>query len=1010
MFIVLPKPKSIIMKHLFTLVGRMLIISILLCSGGMAYAQDLNVSGKVTDASNGSPLIGATVYVKGTTNGTATNLDGMYSISVPKGSTLVFSSVGYATQEITVTEATLNVVLAVSTEQLQEVVVIGYGTVKKSDVTGSITTVGPKDFNKGAITSPQELLMGKAAGVVVEAPTGAPGAGSTIRIRGGSSLNASNDPLIVIDGVPIDNTGISGVSNPLSTINPNDIESFTVLKDASATAIYGNRASNGVIIITTKKGVAGQGLKISYNGNASVSIAPKMLDVLSGDQLRNLAFELNGTNNINAAAFNQLGSANTDWQKEIYRTAISHDHNISLTNSYKNMPYRTSLGYTDQAGILKNTDMKRYTMTLGLNPKFLDDHLSVDINGNGSYTENNFGESGAIGAATSFDPTQPIMNGNSRFAGYTTWTETPFGINSNENQLATANPVAMIDLTKNKSFVYRGIANAKIDYKFHWMPDLHATLNVAIDAYKSTGHNNVDTTAAWTRRSGYGRLDNFNQKGYNKLLDFYLNYTKNLDPIKSKIDITGGYSWQHFYKEGGNYSRSIVAPGHPLVVADSSAYKTENYLVSFFGRMNYTFMDRYVVTATIRDDGSSRFAPKNHWGLFPAVAFMWKIKNEFFLKDVQFVSDLKLRLGWGKTGQQNITNNDYPYLGTYRTADVSSYYQFGNSWIPTLRPNAYDPDIKWETTTTKNIGIDFGFFSDRITGSVDYYKRVTDNLISFIPIPNGSNFSNYLLTNVGSLENNGVEVSLNLRPISTQDMAWNIGLNMSYNQNKITKLLRTEDPTYIGIAAGGISGGTGNNIQMQSVGYPINSFFVLQQVYGTNGMPIEGLYVDRSGEGGNVSGNLHNFYHYKKPAPDYVIGISSRFNYKQFDFSFSGRLSLGNYVYNNVASQTFYGNLYNNNFWQNLNSQINNTKFNNAQYMSDFYVENASFFRMDNITLGYSFNKLFTDKLKGRVSFTVQNAFVITKYKGLDPEVDGGIDNNAYPRPRVFLLGVNFDI
>ncbi len=993
-------------KHLSA--KTLLLLAILFCGSMAAFAQNGQVTGTVTDAGDRTTLPGASVVVKGTMTGTVTDINGKYSISVGPNATLVFSFVGYESQEVLVQPNTVvNVPLQMQSTALSELVVIGYGVQKKGDATGSVSVVGTKDFNKGAITTPQQLLAGKSAGVVITSSSGAPGSGSTIRIRGGSSMSASNDPLIVVDGVPLDNIGISGLSNPLSVVNPNDIETFTVLKDASATAIYGSRASNGVIMITTKKGKSGSKLKLSYNGYLSAGMAPKFVDVLSGDEFRKLASDKFGTNNIDSAGLARLGTANTDWQNEIFRTAISQDHNLSATGSYKTMPYRFSYGYTNEQGILENTDMKRNSLTLNLNPSFLEDHLKVNINAKGMFSKSNFGNDGAVGSAVRFDPTQTVMNGNTRYAGYTTWTMdgTP---NGEYNQMATSNPVAQINLTDNQSKVNRYIVNGQFDYKFHFLPELHANLNVALDKYTSSGHNNADTTAMWTRRAGFGQLTDYSQDGYTKTLDFTLNYKKDLNK-DNKIEVMGGYSWQHFYRKGDNYQRSIVDAAHPLIVADSSNYATENFLVSFFGRLNYSLMDRYLVTFTLRDDGSSRFSEDNRWGLFPSVALAWKLKNESFFKNVDALYDLKLRLGWGKTGQQNINNGDYPYMGTYRISQQSAYYQFGNTWYPTLRPNAYDPNIKWESTTTKNIGIDFSFLEDRISGSFDLYNRVTDDLINFIPIPNGSNFSNYLTTNVGSLENKGYEISLNFKPISNKEVVWDFGFNLSYNQNEITKLTRTDDPNYMGVITGGIGGGTGNNIQIQSVGYPTNSFFVLQQVYGSNGMPLEGLYVDLSGQGGNVAGNLANFYRYKKPAPDYLMGINTRLNYRKWDFALSGRVSLGNYVYNNVASQTFYGNLYNNSFWQNLSTQISDSKFNNAQYFSDFYIENASYFKMDYMSVGYTFDKLISEKLNGRVSFTVQNAFTITKYKGLDPEVDGGIDNNFYPRSRVFLLGLNID-
>ena len=989
---------------------KVLLFSFFILAMPYVFGQDKTVSGKISDPA-GDPLPGVNIIVKGTTRGVVSDMDGMYQISTPEGSTLTFSYIGFLSQDVVVgNTTTINITLQNDIANLEEVVVIGYGTVKKSDATGSVATVSSRDFNRGAITTPQELLIGKSAGVVITTEGGAPGSGAVIRIRGGSSLTASNDPLIVIDGIPVSNETISGLSNPLAMINPNDIETFTVLKDASATAIYGSRASNGVIIITTKKGKAGK-LNLSYNGNVSVSSATKFLDVLSGDEFRALAIEQKGTNNINNESLTRLGQENTNWQKEIYQNAVSHDHNLSASGTVNKIPYRVAYGYTDQEGILRNTEMKRNSLSIGLDPKFLDDHLKVSVNAKGMVVNQNFGNTDAVGAAVRFDPTKPVRNGNTRYAGYTTWTNDNT-INGDNNQQSTSNPVAMVELTDNKSTVYRGIGNIQFDYNFHFIPELTANLNLGIDATKSDGYNNADTTATWTRGVGFGRLTDYNQEMRNELLDLTLHYVKDVEPIASRFDVMGGYSWQHFWRKGDNYQRSIVDDRHPLITADSSTYATENFLVSFFGRFNYTLLDRYLLTTTIRNDGSSRFSKDTRWGLFPSVAFAWKINEESFLRNAKGISELKLRLGWGQTGQQNIGGDlaDYPYMGTYRISEQVAYYQFGNKFYPTLRPNAYDIGIKWETTTTQNIGLDFSLLRDRVSGSVEYYMRETKDLLNFIAIPNGSNFSNYLLTNVGNLENNGYEVILNVRPIATRDMGWTIGLNFAHNENKITKLTRTEDPNYPGVPTGNIGGGTGNNIQMNSVGYPLNSFFVNQQVYGTDGYPIEGLYVDLSGKGGVVKETISDLYHYKSPAPEYTIGISSRFDFKNFDLAFSGRANIGNYVYNNVASGTFYSNLYNNNYWQNISTYINKSKFNNAQYLSDFYIENASFFRMDNISIGYNFDKIISEKLRGRLSFTVQNAFVVTNYSGLDPEVNNGIDNNFYPRPRTFLLGINLDL
>ncbi len=1001
-------------KYGFT---KLLLVACSIFLVNFTYAQR-TIKGNVTDSGDGSPLVGVTVLEKGTTKGTITDFDGNYEITISEGASLVFSYVGYKTTVKAATENAINVRLEMDTQGLDEIVVIGYGQVKKGDATGSVSTISAADFNQGAITAPQELLKGRVAGVVITPNNGEPGGGAQIRIRGGSSLSASNDPLFVIDGIPLDNEKISGLSNPLSTINPNDIETFTVLKDASATAIYGARASNGVIIITTKRGKAGKALAINYSGNFSIGTPIKYLDVLNAADYIAIANEKVGTVNITPESLNFLGNEDTDWQKEIYENAVSQDHNISLMGSVADMPFRFSYGFTDQNGILKNTDMKRHSISASLDPSFLNNTLKLKFNVKGGQTKQSFGNTDAVGAAVRFAPTKAVMNNNTRYAGYTAWTVDQNGdgiqdIDEEYNQMATANPVAMTALQNNNSTVSNFTGNFQADYTFPFLPELRANMNMGIDAVWAEGYNNVDTTAVWTRRSGYGRLTDYNQDKKNEVIDFTLNYSEEMPGIASKVEVMGGYSWQHFWRKGDNYERSVVAENHPRVVADSTDYETESYLVSFFGRVNYTLLDRYLLTATVRQDGSSRFHEDNRWGLFPSFAFAWKINSEPFLKDVTAISELKLRLGWGQTGQQDIpstySNGDYSYMGTYTISENNSYYQFGDKWYPTLRPNAYDPNIKWETTTTKNIGFDFGFLDGRISGSVDYYERLTEDLINNIAIPNGSNFSNFLLTNVGELENKGWEAALNLIPISTENLYWELGFTFTHNTNEILKLTRTEDPNYLGVQTGGISGGTGNNIQIHSVGYPAHSFFVLEQIYNQEGMPIEALYVDRSGEGGNVSGNLNNYYHYKSRAPEYLMGLSTRLTYKNFDFSASGRISLGNYVYNNIAAETFYANMYTNSYWQNITHYIDDTKFENSQYFSDYFIQDGSYFKMDNITMGYSFKNLVKENLGGRLSFTVQNAFTITDYEGLDPELNNGIDNNIYPRPRIFMLALNLN-
>lgn len=976
--------------------------------GLQGFAQEATITGSVKDSATGETLPGVTIQLKGTTSGTVTSIDGGFTLKANIGDAVIVSSIGYATQELVLSSgAPLQVALVAESIGLNDVVVIGYGTVKKKDATGSVTTVGSSDFNKGAITSPQELLMGKSAGVNITSPDGAPGASSQIRIRGGSSMNASNDPLIVIDGLPVSSDGVSGAPNPLSSINPNDIESFTVLKDASATAIYGSRASNGVIIITTKKGKEGKPLSIDYNGNVSVGVAANRLEVLSGDEMRSIVGQKITEGKINPVAANLLGTANTNWQDQVYRNAISTDHNVSVTGSAKTMPYRASVGYTNQNGILEGSNMTRTSASVGVDPSFLDKHLTVSVNAKGSSTKNDFSNPDAIGRSVQFDPSQPIQNGNTRYGGYTAWVKVPTDVNSDPIDIATHNPVASLEYRENTSTVNRFIGNAQVDYKFHFLPELRANLNVGTDYIKGDGDNNTSELASWSYRDPASNVSHYTQTRTNDLLDFYLNYAKEFGD--HKVDATGGYSWQHFYNEGTNSHRAIDPT---LAGADTTEYKNENYLVSFFGRLNYTAYGRYLLTATVRQDGSSRFSEDNRWGLFPSAAFAWRVNEESFLKDVDVVSNMKVRLGYGVTGQQNLGDNQYPYLPVYLASTQGAYYQFGNTFTSTQRPGAYDANLKWEETTTLNIGIDYGFFNERLTGAIDVYQRTTDDLINNIPIAAGTNFSNYLVTNVGSLENQGVEVSVIGRPISSNDMNLEVGVNFAANKNEITKMTRVDDPSYTGFPTGGIAGGVGNNVQTMSVGQAVNTFYLFKQVYDSNGMPIEGLYVDKTGKGGVVTANEANKYYMHSPAPKYLMGISAKFNYKKFDASFSGRLSVGNYVYNNNASNmALYTNLYNQaGSLANILSDVKKTNFQNAQYWSDVYLEDASFFRMDNINFGYSFEKLFADKVSGRVSFSIQNAFVVTKYSGIDPEVANGIDNNAYPRPRTFMIGLNIHL
>ena len=987
----------------FSFLGKLFLpVIILLFVGQTAFAQQM-ITGTVTDSQTGDPLIGATVSLKSDrTKAAACDVSGKFTISAAQGQVLVFSYVGYVTQEITVgTSATLNVKLVSNVETLASVVVIGYGTQKKSDATGSVTAVSSKDFNRGAIASPQELLIGKASGVQITTGGGAPGEGATIRIRGGSSMSASNDPLIVVDGIPLDNNGVAGMGNFLNTINPNDIESFSILKDASATAIYGSRASNGVIIITTKKGTAGSKLKLSYDGKASFSMVPNQVPVLGAEEFRTI---YNERYKDNPAALAVLGEANTNWQKVIFNNSMGQDHNVSATGSIKTMPYRVSVGYSNLDGILKTSNLERYTGAVALNPTFFDNHLKLNVNLKGMKENTRFANTGAIGSAVGFDPTQPVYSGNTNYGGYFEWLQA----NGNPINIATNNPLGMLETHNDISAVNRMIGNIQADYSFHFLPELRANLNIATDRSSSDGSITVPDYArhAWAingaGKSIGGNYAIYDQQKKNDLLDFYLNYVKEFG--SSKLDVMAGYSWQHFWRKG-SYWQTNEAQNKLLT---NTHYNTENYLVSFFGRINYSLADKYLLTFTLREDGSSRFSKANRWGLFPSAAFAWKIKEESFLKNVEAVSDMKLRLGYGITGQQDIYSGDYPYLARYTWGQPTAGYQFGDQFILTLRPEGYDANLRWEKTTTYNIGLDFGFAKNRITGTVEYYYRPTTDLINTIPVPAGTNLTNQILTNVGDLVNKGVEFSILGRIISTESLAWEVGYNVTFNKNEITRLTATDDPNYKGVFVGGIGGGVGNTIQIHTVGYPLNSFYVYEQVYDNAGKPIEGLYVDRNGDG-KVS-DLDK-YQYHKPAPDVFMGLNSRLSYKNWDFSFSGRLSLGNYVYNNVNS----GNgvsayMYNGvGYATNVVQDALYTGWENPKYWSDYYIEDASFFRMDNMNLGYQFKNVASSKMNLYVSLTAQNAFVVSKYKGLDPEVFNGVDNNFYPRPRIFLLGLKLD-
>lgn len=974
-----------------------LLLAVTLLLSGNVFAQVSKITGKVVDNSTKEALPGVSVVVKGTTIGAATDLDGNFTLQAEQGSTLVFSFIGYKSQEVIADQTVINVNLLTDTENIDEVVIIGYGQVKKDDATGSVTAIDSESFNKGAIASPQELLTGRVPGVAITSGGGAPGSGSTIRIRGGSSLSASNDPLIVIDGVPISGDGVSGMRNPLNTINPNDIETFTVLKDASATAIYGSRASNGVILVTTKKGKKGQNFKINYAGTFSVNTDAKKIDVLSASELTNIVEK------YYPGKTNLLGTENTNWQNQVFETSFSQDHNVNFSGSKFNTPYRVSIGYTDQNGTLKTSELERYTTAVTLNPSFFEDHLKLNLNAKGMLIKNRFADTGAIGSALSFDPTRPVKSDDAKYTpygGYYTYFN-----GAVRDVLAPTNPVALLNQKSNKSEVKRFIGNAQFDYKFHFLPDLRANLNLAYDYSKSDGNVIVSPEAAWEEsKNGNGSRKSYSQEKKNKLLEFYFNYNKEIKSIDSKVDVVAGYSWQDFWRSNSDSATKSYDGSFEKGPAKQDL--TQYRLLSYFGRINYTFKDRYLLTMTLRRDGSSRFSPNNRWGLFPSAAFAWRMTEESFFKQFDKLSNLKLRLGYGVTGQQELGIGDYPYQPNYTISNGQASYQFGDKYYQTIRPAAYDANIKWEETTTYNVGLDFGFFNNRLTGSVDGYIRKTKDLLNEIDFPAGSNLKNRLVTNIGSLENKGVEIALDGIIVSNTNWNWQLSANAAYNKNEITKLIDSNDPSYQGVFTGGISGGTDNKVQVHRPGYAASSYYVLEQIYDKNGKPIEGAYVDQNKDG-KITDDDRIIY--KNPTPDWTFGFGSNLKYKNWSLGMNARLSLGNYVYNNIESDkgAVQGIVSSLNNITNRVSYLTDAEFFKPQYKSSYFVQDASFFKLDNVTLGYDFGKVFQSKMNVYLYTTVQNVFTITDYKGLDPEIYGGIDNNIYPRPRTFLLGLN---
>ena len=964
------------------------------------------LSGTVLDKSSGQPIPGVNVNVEGSTTGVSTDFDGKFQMpNVKKGAKIVFSFIGYVSTVITYNEQkTITVSLQEDQNVLQEVVVqVGYGTVKKKDATGSVSQISAKEFNKGQNVTPESLISGRISGVNVTGG-GSPGAKADIRIRGGSSLNASNEPLIVLDGLPLSNSVPSGSTSVLSTIDPNDIESFTVLKDASAAAIYGSRAANGVIVITTKKGSKGK-VKVNFSSQVGINTVANTVDVMNADQYRELV-NTKGT----AAQQALLGTANTNWQDEIFHTALTTNNNISVSGAlFNKLPVRLSVGNVDNPGILRNTSFERTTTSISLNPVLFDNHLKIDISGNLSFGKNQFQDEGAIiGSAIGFDPTQSVYQTGSRYGGYFEWLES----NGNLPLLPARNPVARLNQDERRATSTRKWGNVRLDYKLHFFEDLRAVVEAGIDRFDSSGFTEVSNQSALGFQPkafsdpGYvnlGNYSNYTDALQNKNLNAYFNYVKDLG--KLKIDATAGYNYQLFQKE--KYQSGETRQPNPN---EDVATDPDINLQSYFGRLNLGYDSRYLLTLNYRRDGTSRFSKENRWGNFGGAALAWNLSEEEFLKDNETLSALKLRVGYGTTGQQDISAQ-YDYLQRVTTGTINSQYIFGNTIYSTARPEGYNEDIKWEELAETNVGIDYGFLNNRITGSINYFDKKSSDLLADIAVPDGANLRNQGFFNIGSVRTKGVEFSIESDIVKTDDLTWNVAFNTTYIDQKITELGITV-PGFQGYLAGdNIAGGNGNKIQINSVGFTPNSFLVYEQLYDAQKRPIQGAYVDRN-EDGKI--DTADRYRYQKPATDYTFGLFSTVNYKKFDFTMNWRASLGNYIFDNVSSNLGYSDagLRRQTDLSNVSSDYFNTGFtfedNGTQrYLSDYFVKDASFIKLDNVTVGYTFDKTLLKAASLRFTAGVQNVLILTKYGGLDPEKFNGIDNNVYPRARTFLIGVN---
>ena len=988
------------MKAIQNLAKRSLLLVALFVIGCLQLlAQTRTIKGEVTDAQNGEALIGATVMVEGEKGGTVTDFDGNFSLQVSSSAKKIkVSYIGYIDKVLSISD-NMKVKLESDSKALADVVVIGYGTARKSDLTGSVATVKSKDFNKGLVSSPEQLINGKVSGVQIMSNSGSASAGSTIRVRGGASLNASNDPLIVLDGVPLEQGGISGnSSNFLSMINPSDIESMTVLKDASSTAIYGSRASNGVIIITTKKGQQGA-VKVNFNTTNSLQTRAQMVDMLSRDEFVNVINQFGDANQKSL-----LGTANTDWNDEVYRTAFGTDNNLSVSGSIdKWLPFRVSVGYYNQSGLVRKDNVERWTGNVVLTPSFFQDHLKLTINAKGTLNNNSFNNGGAVWAAATFNPTIPVYSGNDKYGGYNEALDAD-GVPVNAG---VRNPRGLVDLYDSKSKVSRFIGSMDVDYKVHFLPELKLHATVGADYAKGDGTIYVPAYAAqsYNKDESLGGSDYKYgpQKNENRLLTLYANYAKYFEDIKSNVDLTAGYDYQYWKSTTPLYYTKSAA-GTNLSTVKASDYR--HVMLSYYGRINYSFDGKYLLTATVRRDASSRFSKDTRWGTFPSVALGWTLTEEPWLKNQKVLSNLKLRASYGVTGQQEGIGN-YNYLPVYTYSVTGAEAFINGQYINTYRPEAYVSDLKWETTTSWNFGLDFGFLDGRIGGAIDFYTRKTKDLLASVPTAAGTNFSKTILTNVGNVDSKGIEVSLNATPIQTKDWEWNLSYNFTWQDMKVKNLSLTKGGSQTNVKVGPSI--DAYQFQVLSEGYEPYMFYVYHQLYDSKtGKPIEGAYADLNNDGEINDADL---YRYHSPAPKYIMGLSTSLRYKQLTLGMSFRANIDNYVYNGMGMSTgaFETVSYNNSQLNNLNTSFLKTGFKTRQYLSDYYVENASFLKLDNLSLSYNVGKI-NKWASLTVSAMVQNVFTITGYSGTDPEVPNGMDNSFYPRPRTYSvsLGLQF--